>query len=356
MMKACRAFLIACLALALAGSRAAAAAMERIGVAEDGKSFVLAESGRPFVPWGFNYDHDAEGRLIEDYWDDEWERVEGDFREMKELGANVVRIHLQTGRFMEAPDRPNRESLERLGRLVKMAEETGLYLDVTGLGCYHKRDVPAWYDELPEHERWRVQVRFWEAVAEQCADSPAIFCYDLMNEPVVGDGKTEWLAGGFGGKHFVQYIVRDLAGRDRADMGGQWVEQLVTAIRTHDRRHLVTVGLMELSPAPQTIAEPLDFIAVHLYPESGKLDKALRELKRFDVGKPVLIEEIFPLRCSPEELETFIEKSEAIADGWIGFYWGRTPDEYRPPRDIGEAVTLGWLELFQKRARRGAVR
>ena len=26
----------------------------------------------------------------------------------------------------------------------------GLYLDLTGLGCYHKKDVPAWYDKLAE--------------------------------------------------------------------------------------------------------------------------------------------------------------------------------------------------------------
>ncbi len=49
---------------------------------------------------GVNYDHDSqgEGRLLEDYWIDEWETVRGDFREMKELGANVVRIHLQFGK------------------------------------------------------------------------------------------------------------------------------------------------------------------------------------------------------------------------------------------------------------------
>ena len=37
-------------------------------------SFVL-ESGKTFVPWGFNYDHDANGRLIEDYWDEQWASV-----------------------------------------------------------------------------------------------------------------------------------------------------------------------------------------------------------------------------------------------------------------------------------------
>ena len=129
-------------------------AMDRVRVSADGKGFVLAPSGRPFVPWGFNYDHDDAGRLLEDYWDAEWPKVESDFREMKALGANVARIHLQTGKFLDAPDRPNPKALERLGKLLELAEATELYLDLTGLGCYHKRDVPAWYDALSEAERW----------------------------------------------------------------------------------------------------------------------------------------------------------------------------------------------------------
>lgn len=41
-------------------------------------------------------------RLLEDYWAEEWETVAQDFREIRDLGANVVRIHLQLGRFMTA--------------------------------------------------------------------------------------------------------------------------------------------------------------------------------------------------------------------------------------------------------------
>lgn len=41
--------------------------MERIQVSGDGRGFVT-ETGNLFSPWGFNYDHDEAGRLIEDYW------------------------------------------------------------------------------------------------------------------------------------------------------------------------------------------------------------------------------------------------------------------------------------------------
>ena len=62
-----------------------------------------------------------------------------------DLGANVVRIHLQTGKFLQSADEPNEQALSRLKDLLALAEKTGLYLDLTGLACYHKQDVPAWY-------------------------------------------------------------------------------------------------------------------------------------------------------------------------------------------------------------------
>src|SRR5688572_5292904 len=151
-----------------------ASGMERIRVAPDGKGFMRATSGRPFTPWGFNYDHDEAGRLLEDYWDAEWPKVEEDFREMRDLGATVVRIHLQVNRFMKSPDQPDGKALSRLGKLLALAEETGLYLDLTGLGCYRKSDTPAWYEEAQEKERWAVQARFWDAVSAACAKSPAV--------------------------------------------------------------------------------------------------------------------------------------------------------------------------------------
>jgi hypothetical protein len=336
--------------------------MEFIRVSDDKRSFVFEKSGSKFTPWGVNYDHDETGRLIEDYWEKEWPKVEEDFAEIKLLGANVVRVHLQFGKFMQSADMPNAAALDRLAQLLKLAEKTGLYLDLTGLGCYHKKDVPAWYDALEEQKRWAAQARFWEAVAERCAASPAVFCYDLMNEPVVPGGSKErddWLGGAFAGKHFVQFIALDLAGRKRPDVAKAWVHQLVAAARKHDRRHLITVGLVDWSldrPGltsgflPDKIAAELDFISVHIYPEKGKLDEALATLKGFAVGKPVVVEEVFPLKCSTDELKGFMDDAADSASGWIGFYWGRTPEECRRSKEFTDAIMLSWLELFQRRA------
>lgn len=339
---------------------AAAAKLEWVTVAAGGSGFVLQPSGRRFTPCGFNYDHDEQGRLLEDYWEREWATVEQDFREMKDLGANVVRIHLQFGRFMDGPAKPNQVNLRRLAKLVRLAERTGLYLDLTGLGCYHKADVPRWYDALSEPERWAAQAAFWTAVARVCARSPAIFCYDLMNEPVVpGAARAagDWLGPAFAGQHFVQFITLDAGSRPAPQVARQWIRTLTTAIRQQDRRHLITVGLVDWSLdqpglrsgfVPGEIAGELDFLSVHLYPEQGKVPEALATLRGFAVGKPVVIEETFPLRCSMADFEAFIRASGPIASGWLGFYWGKTPAELRASGQLADALMLAWLECFQR--------
>jgi hypothetical protein len=268
---------------------------------------------------------------------------------------------LQFGKFMQSPDSPRQHALTQLSRLIALAEATGLYLDITGLGCYHMSDVPAWYGELNEVERWQAQAVFWAAVAGTCQASPAIFCYDLMNEPVVPGGdkiRTEWLGPAFAGKHFVQFIALDRRGRNRSDVAKSWIRTLRQAIRQHDQRHLITVGLVPWSLprpgltsgfVPADIAGDLDFIACHVYPESGKIDEALETVKGFAaVGKPVVIEETFPLKCNAAELKQFIHRASPDVDGWIGFYWGTTPEELQSVNTIPAALTLRWLELFQE--------
>ncbi|MDA7893393.1 glycerophosphodiester phosphodiesterase family protein [bacterium] len=339
-----------------------AADLPWVRVSNDSKGFVEIESGLPFIPWGFNYDHEGDGRLLEDYWDKDWDTVECAFREMKQLGANVVRIHLQFGKFMNSPTQSRQNSLDQLARLTKLAEQTGLYIDLTGLGCYHKQDVPTWYNKLSESQRWAAQASFWEVVAKTCAESPAIFCYDLMNEPVVPGGdkkRDDWLGPGLGDKHFVQFIALKRNGRNRSEVARKWIRTMTTAIRKHDKRHLITVGLVNWSLdrpgitsgfAPEKIADQLDFIAMHIYPEKGKIDEAIETVKGFAAaGLPVIIEETFVLKCGADELGKFIERSREHATGWIGFYWGSMPEEIRPAKTLPEAFTLQWLELFEKK-------
>ncbi len=335
-------------------------APERIRLSSDGRSFVREPSGRPFLAWGFNYDHDRHGRLLEDYWEAEWETVREDFREMKALGANVVRVHLQFGKFMDAPDRPRAAALARLEQLLELARETRLYLDLTGLGCYDKSAVPDWYDAMDTSHRWAAQAVFWSAIAQRCAGRAEVWCYDLMNEPILppAEGTRDWLAGPLDDKFYVQRIARTLEGRARQELAHAWVRTLVRAIRQHDRDALVCVGeipwtMVFPGAAPVFFTEAtsnlLDFAAIHVYPKTRELERATRAIKVYGaLGRPVVIEEIFPLACTPAELETWMLSVRDQVAGFIGFYWGQTLQEYAAEPSIPHALARGWLELFQR--------
>lgn len=329
--------------------------LSRIQLSDNGQDFVFADSGETFRVRGFNYDHDTEGNLLEDYWDQQWSKVEEDFGEMQRLGGNTIRIHLQFSKFMNSATEPNEQNLQKFEKLVQLAESHHLYLDITGLGCYHKKDVPQWYDQLDEEARWEAQAKFWRAIAARAKSSPAIFCWNLMNEPVVPGGKRsdgEWLGPPFAGKHFVQFITLDQAGRDRTEIAKAWIKKLSSAIRQVDTQHLITVGLVDWSLnrpgltsgfVPEKIAAEVDFISVHLYPESGKASEDQETLKGFQVGKPVVIEECFPLRCTIAEQKEFLKANRDLIDGWISFYWGETPDELEAKKTIPAAILREWL-------------
>ena len=74
-------------------------------------------------------------------------------------------------------------------------------------------------------------------------------------------------------------------------------------------------------------------------------------LAAYDIGKPLVVEEMFPLRCGTEELGAFIDASRTITDGWIGFYWGRRLDEYAAQDlDLAGALTRDWLTYFRAKS------
>ncbi|HEY7120772.1 MAG TPA: cellulase family glycosylhydrolase [Tepidisphaeraceae bacterium] len=333
--------------------------MDRITLSPDGTSFITV-SGKPFHPWGFNYDRDFKMRLLEDYWAAEWDTVVADFGEMRSLGANTVRIHLQFARFMTAADKPDEPALAKLRKLLALAEREDLYLDITGLACYRRADVPDWYADLDEHARWAAQASFWSAIAAACSQSPAVFCYDLVNEPAVPSkplAARHWLIGDLGPFTYCQFLTLDPAGRAGDDIARAWARQMIAAIRKHDPKRLVTLGMLPntLRDSPKgscgfdvdAIAKDLDFVAVHFYPESGKFERDLAWLKRFAVGKPLVVEETFPLGCKPGELGQFIDRASAV-NGWISFYWGRSPVELSASKNVADAITADWLDTFQK--------
>ncbi len=331
--------------------------LERIQVSDDGTHFVGKDSGAKFRPWGYNFVGEF-GQIVEEYWDENWASLEEDFREMKRLGANVVRLHLQVGTYMQSPNEVDHHQLRRLASVLDLADRTGLYLDLTGLGCYHLDQVPDWFAESNERQRWETQANFWEAIAKTCSGHPAVFCYDLINEPVLGppkDGEHPWLLGELGGQYFVQRISHRGDASSRQDIAAEWVNRMVTAIKKHDSESMITIGVIPWAhvwpnakplfySAP--IADQFDFVSVHFYPQTGEVDKAIEALAVYDIGKPLVIEETFPLKCSLDEFDTFIKRSEKITEGWIAHYFGRTIEQHRAGAEPVGPIAAQFLEYW----------
>ena len=288
---------LAVLGLAVVSLLAGCAAprMEFVRVAPDHKGFILTPSNQPFVPWGHNYGVNAPGESGEM----DWPRISRDFDDLRRMRANVARVHLQVPHYMDAADKPNARALAELSQLLRLAEQKGMRLDVTGLASYHIAHRAAWYDALTDRDRWAAQARFWEAVSRTCAKSPAVFCYDLMNEPVAGGQRKDgWYAGRMGDYEFVQRLSLDQGDHPQAEICREWTHLMVCAIHKHDQAHPITLGMLPAwGPRPDVVGHELDFIAVHIYPSAGKVTEALKNLKEFDIGKPIVVEETFPLSC-----------------------------------------------------------
>lgn len=324
--------------------------MDRVKLAPDGKGFVLQPSGERFIPWGNNYASvDLLARLERDP-----ARVEREFAEMKAAGANVARIHPEMPRLLAGPDRADPRGLDALRRILAIAEAAGIRLMITGLACYWESERMPWYDTLGEADRWKAQAFFWETLAGACAGSPAVFAYDLANEPAVtGKPGGGWYTGRLGEVEFCQYLCLDPGSRGKDQILLDWTRRMAAAIRQHDPERLITLGLLPFPEAFKASADALDFISPHLYPKAGKVEDEIRLLRRFDWGKPIVIGETFPLSCSADDLRDFLLRSRGLAQGWIGHWPDESPARLEAMKQSGQAtihsaIWLSWVDLFRE--------
>lgn len=324
--------------------------MDFVKLSSDKNGFVLDPSDERYVPWGHNYASvDIMQRLAQ-----EPERVEREFADMKAAGTNVARVHPEMPAFFDGPSQVNYVAIDRLRHLLSIAEKSGIYLQITGLACYKISDRMAWYDALDEEGRWQVQELFWSLVAQTCAKSPAVFCYDLVNEPAAeGKSADGWYLGRMGEVEFCQRLTLDQGKRTGDDIFREWTKRMVAAIRKHDSVHLITLGMLPFPGAYKAAAEQLDFVSPHLYPKSMKVDEEIELLKKFDFGKPIVIGETFPLSCGVGDEREFLLKSRGLAQGWIGHWPDEAPEQLVELRTQGkismaQAIWLSWVELFRE--------
>jgi len=296
----------------------------------------LKAAGKPFIAFGFNYAFgDAYPTLR--YFDRPTKArmrvVRRDFAEARRIGANTLRVFLEIGQFMDGRRTPRKAALDAYERLLRIAERRRLYLDVTGNLGWRPVKRDEWYDRLGERDRWRIQARFWRAVAQRSRRYDSVLCFELTSEPLVGQSDS-WYTGRFGGYDFGQFVARTLRARPSDAVARAWTRRMRDAIRSRDRRHLVTIGLLPYTSgsfAPANVADLLDLLIVHQYPRQGEVGASVDLVKQFAAaGKPVILGETFQLGDDPSTQEQFLIAARPYLDGFLGFYDGRSSAEVNP--------------------------
>lgn len=290
--------------------------MEIIMVAPDGQGFIEAGSGRSYIPFGTNYYDPHTGWAPKLWRRFDAEKVRQHFLFMSGMGINCARVFLTAGSFQPTAEKLEEQALIKLDKLVEIARENGVRLILTGPD--HWEGVPDYWkpDRYAGQTALKALEHFWTVVAHRYRNEPAIFAWDLLNEPHMPWFVEQWLP-----KWNVwlkkTYVSREalkaawgneLTGADewdnvavpenRPDSGNlrlrdwqhfreyladEWVRCQVEAIRRVDPTHLITVGYIQWSyplvrPGnpdryaafnPHRQARWLDFVTIHFYPTLG---------------------------------------------------------------------------------------
>jgi hypothetical protein len=304
---------------------AGAAAMARISVHGDR----LYAGAKPWRAWGMNWGVSNEAPIIA-YFDHPTAANLAVLRTQlgtaRSMGANSMRVYLQLGQVMATPTHPHKQTLVALQRLLALAHDDRVYLDITGDLVWRPSRAPQWYERLSWQARWRVQARFWKFVAHAAASSPAVLCYELSSEPTVAP-TSGYYYGQIGNWWFVQSIATATGSRANS-LARSWTRMLAAAVRSQDDRP-VTIGLLPVTGgpfAPANIAGLLDMLIVHEYPTTGQAPAALSLIRSFAAShKPVLVGETFMLDDDAATQGAFLTGAARYITGAFEFFDGRDP-------------------------------
>ncbi len=163
-------------------------ALEFIRIAPDGWHFETAETHKAFVPFGVNY-YDPATYKAEPYGAYEVigkfdsARTDRHFAQIKDLGANIVRIFLSTVSFEPQLFQLNDSSFQTLDLLISLARKHNLYLILDLVETWEGE--PAWqsWEYFADEQTLQGFEFLLSAIGERYKNEPAVFAWDLINEP-----------------------------------------------------------------------------------------------------------------------------------------------------------------------------
>ena len=317
-----------------------AGGLDRIVTSSDGNGFVGATTQRAFTPWAL--DMEIRGLVLSDTT--VWNTIVDDVREQRRMGANMIRVLMEFDQLVGPPSigwpdgTPKASGITFLTNLATLANQTGVYLDFTGLGFQLPHNVPTWDDGLDEAGWWRAHRTFWTAAAGALKTTNAVAWYDLMNEPKPTttnqpvSGYSAWCWGLAPGYDvcYNPVLTRTPGTRTAKQIGQAWTQMMVSAVRATGDTHLVSVGLTagagaSLTPSDLT-AYGQSFGMVHVYPCYGRTDACTAAAIQDDInltiaskpaGQPLVVEETGSQWSGGTQLDNYLAGTRGHAAGWV---------------------------------------
>jgi len=384
-----------------------------IKVRPDKKNFIESESGEKFIPFGLNYidPHCWEQNTEPHPWrgPHPWlnfnpQRIEKDFERMSNIGINIVRISITANSFIIQDKKQLESNLKKLDYVIKIAKDYGIrlilsnFLEWEGYSenwTCNEDKITQYYDSIPQKKL----VNLCKLLGERYCDEPTIFSYSLQNEAMIPwnipvELWIKWLKikyknnlvelkSSWNDYNIIDWtnitIPPDIDNRDnnklydyqlfREWLSYKWLREQVSAIRSVDKNHMISLGNIQWNTPlyrkwepipsgyvgfdPHVIGPLLDYISIHWYPCKPDFIKTFREfipkalvymeetLKYNSIGKPLVVEE-FGAGSSVDNPETekdhsnwlksVIDMSKNIVSGWLVWMYA---DPENAEQDMG---------------------
>lgn len=189
-------------------------------------------------------------------WQEMWQyfdsiRINKDFELIRESGFNTIRVFVQYDQFNKAS--VNKIDLSKLRQLMDLAADQDLKVIVTLFDFFLDYEV----------KDWTLSDRHAEAVVSSIWKHPALFAWDIKNEP-----DLDYEIHG-------EYQVNE------------WLKFIIQRIRRYDLKNFITIGWSQ-PELINNLNEHLDFLSFHFYREPEDLNQFLNQNS---FNKPLFIGE-----------------------------------------------------------------
>ncbi len=273
--------------------------MQLIQVHPSGWGFCERDGKTTFTPWGCNY-YDPETGWSPQIWARfDAGRVRAQLADIRAIGGNVIRVFASTRQLLASPTRTRRAGIAKMERMLALAADAGLRVIWSGPNNWEGN--PRWWREAAAYEGYvrpdliRAQQTAWRGLAAAMRGHPALFAYELHNEPFAPWHRTPALQAAWRAWRARQArraparvpspappLQWDWSAEFQAfreHIARHYAARMVDAIRSADSTHLVTIGLHQKSAPfdwyppdpyaafnPHGLADLVDYTSLHFYP------------------------------------------------------------------------------------------